>query len=150
MPTKNYFLNKFFCLLLFERKFTKFTSFFKDKNSKRNNKAVGIKVFPTIFIWWYKDPDPDPYLWLWIRIQEAEKHTDPDPEPQHWLQNQVLFVDILNGTLKRFHCKDTLKKLEVSTNGFLTVRNSKNISIFHTLFYIKMFLFFSVWHPVRA
>jgi hypothetical protein len=32
---------KFFCLL--------FSSFFKDKKSKRNHKAVGIKVFLTIF-----------------------------------------------------------------------------------------------------
>jgi hypothetical protein len=45
---KNLFLNNFFCLLLCERKFT---SFFKDKNSKRSHKAVGIKVFPTIFVW---------------------------------------------------------------------------------------------------
>jgi hypothetical protein len=39
---------KFFCLLLFEGTFT---SFFKDKNSKRSHKAVGIKVFLTIFAW---------------------------------------------------------------------------------------------------
>jgi hypothetical protein len=39
------FLN-FFCLLLFEGTFT---SFFKDKKSKRSNKSVGIKVCLTIF-----------------------------------------------------------------------------------------------------
>jgi hypothetical protein len=39
-------LKKFFCLLLFEGTFT---SFFKDKKSKRSNKTVGIKVFLTIF-----------------------------------------------------------------------------------------------------
>ncbi len=33
---------------------------FKDKKSKRSHKAVGIKVFLTIFAWWWKDPDPDP------------------------------------------------------------------------------------------
>jgi hypothetical protein len=37
---------KFFCLLLFEGTFT---SFFKDKKSKRSHKTVGIKVFLTIF-----------------------------------------------------------------------------------------------------
>jgi hypothetical protein len=39
---------KFFCLLLFEGTFT---SFFKDKKSKISHKAVGIKVFLTIFAW---------------------------------------------------------------------------------------------------
>jgi hypothetical protein len=39
---------KFFCILLFEGTFT---SFFKDKNSKRIHKipVVKIKVFPKIF-----------------------------------------------------------------------------------------------------
>ncbi len=48
---KNYgsFFKKFFCLLLFEGTFT---SFFKDKSSKRSHKTVGIKVFLTIFAWW--------------------------------------------------------------------------------------------------
>jgi hypothetical protein len=40
------FLTQFFCLLLFEGTFT---SFFKDKKSKKSQKIVGIKVFPTIF-----------------------------------------------------------------------------------------------------
>ncbi len=40
---------KFFCLLLFEGIFT---SFLKDKKFKRSHKAVGIKVFLTIFAWW--------------------------------------------------------------------------------------------------
>jgi hypothetical protein len=35
-----------FCLLLFEGTFT---SFFKDKKSKRSNKTVGIGIFLTIF-----------------------------------------------------------------------------------------------------
>jgi hypothetical protein len=39
------FLN-FFCLLLFEGTFT---SFFKDKKSKKSHKILGIKVFLTIF-----------------------------------------------------------------------------------------------------
>ncbi len=47
MPTKNeFFLLKFFCILLFE---VTFTSFFKDKKSKRSHKTVEIKVFLTIF-----------------------------------------------------------------------------------------------------
>jgi hypothetical protein len=40
------FLTKFFCLLLSDGTFT---SFFKDKKSKRSHKTIGIKVFPTIF-----------------------------------------------------------------------------------------------------
>jgi hypothetical protein len=39
-------LKQFFCLLLFE---DTFTSFFKDKKSKRSHKTVDIKVFLTIF-----------------------------------------------------------------------------------------------------
>jgi hypothetical protein len=42
------FSKQFFCLLLFEGTFT---SFFKDKKSKRNHKAAGFKVFLTIFDW---------------------------------------------------------------------------------------------------
>jgi hypothetical protein len=42
------FLTKFFCLLLFEGTGT-FTSFIKNKKSKRSNKTVGIKVLLTIF-----------------------------------------------------------------------------------------------------
>ncbi len=38
---------KFFCWLVFEGIFT---SFFNDKESKRSHKAVGIKVFLTIFL----------------------------------------------------------------------------------------------------
>jgi hypothetical protein len=40
------FLTKFFCILLFEGNFT---SYFKDKKSKRSHKTVEIKVFLTIF-----------------------------------------------------------------------------------------------------
>ncbi len=62
----------FFYLLLFEGTFT---SFFKDKKSKRSHKTVGIKVFLTILL---DDRrfrirsrmDPDPYLCL----------VDPDPD----------------------------------------------------------------------
>jgi hypothetical protein len=43
---KQFFLNKFFCLLLFKGTFT---SFFNNKKSKRSNKSGGIKVFLTIF-----------------------------------------------------------------------------------------------------
>jgi hypothetical protein len=39
---KTKFLIQFFCLLLFEGTFT---SFFKDKKSKRSHKTLGIKVF---------------------------------------------------------------------------------------------------------
>jgi hypothetical protein len=40
---------KFLCILLFEGILTIFTSFFKDKKSKRSHKIVEIKVFLTIF-----------------------------------------------------------------------------------------------------
>jgi hypothetical protein len=40
------FLKKLVCFLLFEGAFT---SFLKDKESKRSHKTVGIKVFLTIF-----------------------------------------------------------------------------------------------------
>jgi hypothetical protein len=43
---QNYLKKKFFCLFLIEGTFT---SFFKDKKSKRSHKTVGIKVFITIF-----------------------------------------------------------------------------------------------------
>jgi hypothetical protein len=43
---KMIFEKKFSCILLFE---DTFTSFFKDKNSKRSHKTVEIKVFLTIF-----------------------------------------------------------------------------------------------------
>jgi hypothetical protein len=42
---KSLFFKKFFCLLLFEGTFT---SFFKDKKSKRSHKTVVIKVFLNI------------------------------------------------------------------------------------------------------
>ncbi len=47
---------KFFCVLLFKGTFT---SFFKDKKSKRIHKTVEMKIFFTIFAWWWKDPDPE-------------------------------------------------------------------------------------------
>jgi hypothetical protein len=46
-PNKKLIQKKMFiCLLLFKGTFT---SFFKDKKSKRSHKTVGIKVFLTIF-----------------------------------------------------------------------------------------------------
>ncbi len=43
---KRIFVKKFFCIVLFEGTFT---SFIKDKRSKRSHKTVEIKVFLTIF-----------------------------------------------------------------------------------------------------
>jgi hypothetical protein len=42
----NFVLKKVFCFLLFEGTFT---SFFKDKKSKRSHKTVGIKVALSVF-----------------------------------------------------------------------------------------------------
>jgi hypothetical protein len=39
-------IKKVFCVLLFEGTFT---TIFKDKKSKRSHKAVGIKIFLTLF-----------------------------------------------------------------------------------------------------
>jgi hypothetical protein len=44
--SKKIILTKIFCLLLFEGTFT---SFFKDKKSKRSHKTEGIKIFLTNF-----------------------------------------------------------------------------------------------------
>jgi hypothetical protein len=57
MPTKNYFVTKFFCLLLFEGTFT---SFFKDKKS----------FFLLILL-------GDRRIRIWIHTREAQKHVDP-------------------------------------------------------------------------
>jgi hypothetical protein len=45
---KRIFLKQFFCIVLFDGTGT-FTSFFKDKKSKRIHKTVEIKFFLTIF-----------------------------------------------------------------------------------------------------
>jgi hypothetical protein len=53
---KKLFYKKFFCILLFEGTFT---SYFKDKKSKRSHKTVKIKVFLHPYLW-LMHPDPDP------------------------------------------------------------------------------------------
>jgi hypothetical protein len=86
------FLNNFFCLFLFENTFT---SFFKDKKSKRSHKAVGSRFFLLFLLGDRRIRSRirihTPDYWIRIRIQEAQKHTDPtdpdpdsDPDPQHW------------------------------------------------------------------
>jgi hypothetical protein len=50
-----------------KKSFCTFTSFFKDKKSKRSKKTVGIKVFLL-------------FLLDDRRIREAQKHVDPDPD----------------------------------------------------------------------
>jgi hypothetical protein len=95
---------KNFCLLLFEGIVT---VFFKDKKSKRSHKKVGIKVFLTIFDWWWKDPvpDPDPYTWLMDQDQDpgAKKHTDrTDPDPQHWFLRYPNITRILSVKSQNF------------------------------------------------
>ncbi len=75
-----------FCLLLLVEGI--FTSFFKDRKVNRSHKTVEIKVFLTIFAWWWKvpDPKPDPYFRLTdpggpkilqvlrIRIRNSDKY----------------------------------------------------------------------------
>jgi hypothetical protein len=51
------FFFKFFCVLFFEGTFT---SFFKDKKSKKGHKTVEIKVFLTILLY-------DRRIRMWIR-----------------------------------------------------------------------------------
>ncbi len=55
------FLSKFFCFLLFEGTFTSFFKDKKSKRSKRSDKIVDINVFLNLFALLWKDPDPDPY-----------------------------------------------------------------------------------------
>jgi hypothetical protein len=66
-------LKKVFYLLLFEGTFT---SFFKDKKSKRSHKTAGIKAF-LLFMLDYRG----------IRIRKAQKHVDLDPE--HWSKGRI-------------------------------------------------------------
>jgi hypothetical protein len=62
-----------------------FTSFFKDKKSKRSHKKVGIKVFLLFFLADRKIRIRIHNFDYWVRIREAEKHVDPvDPDPEHW------------------------------------------------------------------
>ncbi len=57
-----------------------------DKKSQRSHKTVKIKVFLTIFAWWWKDPEPDPYLLL----------TDPDADPGGPRNIRILWIRIHN------------------------------------------------------
>jgi hypothetical protein len=69
------FFTNFFCLLLFEGRFT---SFFKDKKIQKSHKTVRVKVF-LLFLFDYRG----------IRIREAQKRmdpVDPDPDPEHCCQ----------------------------------------------------------------
>ena len=84
---------KFFCSLLFEGTFT---SFFKDKKSKRSHKTVGITVFSYYFCLLIKRsgsgsipltsgygsgrPNNMWIRWIWIR-NTANFHSDSDPIP---------------------------------------------------------------------
>jgi hypothetical protein len=73
---KKLFKKKFSCILLFEGTFT---SFFKDKKSKRSHKTVKSRFFLLNLL---NDRR------IRIRIQEAQKHVDPvdpdsDSDPQH-------------------------------------------------------------------
>jgi len=64
-PSQDVNKNFFFVKVVFLLTFWRFMYIiFKDQKSKRNHKAVGIKVFLTIFAWWKMDPGPDPNLWL--------------------------------------------------------------------------------------
>jgi hypothetical protein len=82
------FCLNFFSLLLFEGTFT---SFFKDKKSKRSHKTVEIKVFFTIFYDRRIRIRTSDQL---IRIQEAQKHVDPDSDldPQHCSKDYFALV----------------------------------------------------------
>ncbi len=82
------FEHNFFCLLLF---IATFTSFFKDKKSKRVT-----KYWESRFVLLFLHDDRRIRIQsririhtfdYWIRIREAQKRVDPDsdPDPQHWL-----------------------------------------------------------------
>jgi hypothetical protein len=89
METKNYFISLSFLIITpFE---ARFTSFFKDKKSKRSHKTGGIKSYLTIFAWWVKDPEsgpepdpePDPYLVEMDPDPEGSKTYKKDSDSQH-------------------------------------------------------------------
>jgi hypothetical protein len=74
MPTKNEFLKKVYCLLLFEGTFT---SFCKDKKPKRSHKTVGIKVL-LLFLLADREGGSGSgrlkNMWIrWIRIRNTEQ-----------------------------------------------------------------------------
>jgi hypothetical protein len=76
---KQIFKINFFCILPFDGTFT---SFFKEKKSKRGHKPM---VF-LLFLLMIEGSGSIPLTR--IRIQEAQKHVDPvdpdlDPDPQH-------------------------------------------------------------------
>ncbi len=76
MPTKNYFFYKFFWLLLLE---DTFTSFFKEEESKRSNRPVGIKVFLTVSACLEgsgSGSGTPKNIWIRIRIQIRIRNTD--------------------------------------------------------------------------
>jgi hypothetical protein len=123
-----------------------FTSFFKDKKSKRSHKTVGIQVFLTIFAWWQKDPDP------FLRLVDA----DPIPgcpnttshltrSPGSWAGGAVTRVgnfrqknnsaedgrDGTNGYFRRnFGCSAEQKILEFRSEPF---RGRENTSEFRSV-----------------
>ncbi len=66
---------KFFCLLLFEGTFT---SFFKDKKSKRSHKTVGMKVLLTFLL-------DDRRIRIRIRIHTSDSDPDPEEESRFFL-----------------------------------------------------------------
>ncbi len=73
-----------------------FTTFFKDKKSKRSHKLVGIKIF-LLFLLDEKDPDPDPYLWLMDSDPDQggsktydPTDPDPNPDPQHCCKDKTI------------------------------------------------------------
>jgi hypothetical protein len=53
-----------------------FYNFSKIKSQKESQNG-GIKVFLTIFAWWWKEPDPGGQ-----RLVDPDP--DSDPDPQHW------------------------------------------------------------------
>ncbi len=65
---KTNFLTQFFCLLFFEGTFT---SFFKDKKSKKSHKIINSRFF---LLFLHDDRR--------IRIRESKKHVDP-VDPKH-------------------------------------------------------------------
>ncbi len=74
---------KFFCILLFKGTFT---SFFKDKKSKRSHKTVEIKVFLTLFAKWSRRPKNmrmrhSGIMYIVHVIQSQQHLPDLDPDP---------------------------------------------------------------------
>jgi hypothetical protein len=140
-PTKNNFLPRFFCLLLFE---DTFTSFIKDMKVLKKSQKV-FQVFFAIFTSWWRDL----YLWLTVSDQGGPKTysyrcktllqsilaTQPDPQ-KVWAVQKCLspwgYVCIEKSTVKRQPNISTDMSWRCTENRHLSHRKTGFLHFFHS------------------